>query len=82
MLNINWVFDSTWGNESNHDWEALKKEGTVTETTEEKNLRCNDSSIVTFSFKYHPEFIEKKMVFFFRDGNTKGVGEVIDLIND
>lgn len=37
MLNINWVFDSTWGNESNHDWEALKKEGTVTETTEEKN---------------------------------------------
>ena len=52
------------------------------ETTEEKNLRCNDSSIVTFTFKYHPEFIEKKMVFFFRDGNTKGVGEVIDLIND
>lgn len=37
MFNFNWTFDSTWGNESNHDWEALKKEGTVTETIEEKN---------------------------------------------
>jgi len=37
MININWIFDSTWGNGLNHDWEALKKEGTVTETTEEKN---------------------------------------------
>ena len=26
-----------------------------------ESLRCNDSSIVKFTFKFHPEFIEKKM---------------------
>ena len=45
-----------------------------------ESLRCNDNSIVKFTFKFHPEFIEKKMIFFFRDGNTKGVGEVLDII--
>jgi len=41
-------------------------------------LRNGDTCEAEFEFKYHPEFLEKNMVFFFRDGNTKGVGNVID----
>ncbi len=44
------------------------------------SLRCNDSSIVKFTFQFHPEFVEKNMIFFFRDGNTKGVGEILDIL--
>jgi GTPase len=41
-------------------------------------LRNGDTCEVEFEFTYYPEFIEKNMVFFFRDGSTKGVGNVID----
>ena len=44
-------------------------------------LKSNDNAIVTFKFKSHKEFIEKDMIFFFRDGGTKGVGEVISLLS-
>lgn len=44
-------------------------------------LRSSDNCLVTFTFQYHSEFLEKNMIFFFRDGNTKGVGEVLDLLN-
>ena len=40
-------------------------------------LRNGDSCEVEFEFKYYPEFLEKNMVFFFRDGTTKGVGNVL-----
>lgn len=44
-----------------------------------EHLKSQDSAIVKFTFIHHKEFIEEKMIFFFRDGNTKGVGEVISL---
>ncbi len=44
-------------------------------------LRSGDNKIVKFKFTYHPEFIEENMIFFFRDGSTKGVGQVLR-IND
>lgn len=44
-------------------------------------LRSGDNSIVKFKFAFRPEFIEENMVFFFRDGSTKGVGQVIKLNN-
>jgi len=43
------------------------------------HLKSHDSAIVKFKFSQHKEFLEKDMIFFFRDGNTKGVGEVISL---
>ena len=46
-----------------------------------RQLRSGDNCLVNFEFEYHSEFIEKNMIFFFRDGNTKGVGEVLDLLN-
>jgi len=39
-------------------------------------LRNGDTCEVEFEFKYYPEFLEKNMTFFFRDGSTKGVGTV------
>ena len=42
-------------------------------------LKSNDHAIVSFTFMKNKEFIEKDMIFFFRDGGTKGVGEVIAL---
>jgi GTPase len=41
-------------------------------------LRNGDTCEVEFEFNYCAEFLEKNMVFFFRDGTTKGVGNVID----
>ena len=40
-------------------------------------LRNGDTCEVEFEFNYHPEFLEKNMIFFFRDGTTKGVGSVL-----
>ena len=41
-------------------------------------LRNGDTCEVEFEFEYYHEFMEKNMVFFFRDGSTKGIGNVID----
>ena len=42
-------------------------------------LRSGDNEIVKFTFNYHSEFMEENMIFFFRDGATKGVGEVLKI---
>ena len=47
--------------------------------TDDKILRSGDNMVVRFTFLHHMEFIEENMIFFFRDGTTKGVGEVIKL---
>jgi GTPase len=44
------------------------------------SLKTGDNSIVVFTFARHAELIEENMIMFFRDGNTKGMGEVISLI--
>ena len=43
-------------------------------------LKSQDDAIVQFKFIKNKEFIEKNMKFFFRDGTTKGVGEVMQLL--
>jgi GTPase len=45
----------------------------------EDYLKSQDNAIVEFNFLNHKEFIETDMIFFFRDGATKGVGTVIGL---
>lgn len=42
-------------------------------------LRSGDNKVVKFTFLYYPEFIEENMIFFFRDGSTKGVGQVLKI---
>lgn len=49
---------------------------------DKKLLRSGDNKIVKFTFNYHSEFIEENMIFFFRDGTTKGVGEVLKITDN
>lgn len=44
------------------------------------SLKTGDNSIVVFTFARHAELIEENMIMFFRDGNTKGCGQVVSLI--
>lgn len=44
------------------------------------NLRTGDQDILTFQFKYNPEFIEKDDILIFREGKTKGIGRIIEVI--
>ena len=45
----------------------------------EKKLRTGDTAHVKFTFKNNPEFIETGMIFFFREGKTRGVGIVSEI---
>ena len=41
------------------------------------HLKTGDSNLVEFTFTKHAELIEENMILFFRDGTTKGIGEII-----
>ncbi len=43
------------------------------------SLKTGDSNLVEFTFTKHAELIEENMIMFFRDGTTKGVGEVVKI---
>ena len=44
-------------------------------------LRTGDQATVEFTFCYRSEYIEENTTFFFRDGNTKGYGTIIELLD-
>ena len=50
-------------------------------SSEDIHIRSGDTEKVMFTFSHHSEFMEGENVFFFMDGNTKGVGKVISLVN-
>jgi GTPase len=41
-------------------------------------LRNGDTAIVTFRYLYKPTFIEIGNILIFREGNTKGIGRIIE----
>lgn len=43
-------------------------------------LRTGDTSLVKFRFKNRSEFIEKNNKIIFREGKTKGIGKILDII--
>ena len=43
------------------------------------SMKTGDNELVRFTFVKHPELIEENMILFFRDGTTKGVGEVVSI---
>lgn len=45
-----------------------------------KMLRTGNKADVEFKFSYRSEYIEVGTTFFFRDGNTKGYGKVLELL--
>ena len=44
-------------------------------------LRSGDTSEVLLSFLYRPEYIEKGQIFVFREGRTRGLGVITELID-
>ena len=46
-----------------------------------KVLRCGDTAICDFEFTVRKEYLEVGNTFFFLDGKTKGIGNIIELIN-
>lgn len=59
--------------------------GTIRQTArikmdENKHLKLGDEAIVNFRFIGHPEFVETNSTFFFREGTTRGIGTVKDVI--
>ena len=46
---------------------------------EKLNLRTGDKALVEFTFSFRSEYIEPDNIFFFRDGNTKGYGTVLEV---
>ena len=47
---------------------------------DKESIRTGDKATIIFKFKYRPEFIEKDDILVFREGRTKGIGRVIELI--
>ena len=46
----------------------------------QENLRTGDKAKVKFRFKYRAEFIEMDDIMVFREGRTKGIGKVVELL--
>lgn len=60
--------------------------GTVRQTAkiileDNENLKTGDIATVRFRFMRRPEYIEPGLNFFFREGMTRGVGQVIETIS-
>jgi len=60
--------------------------GTIRQTAriildENQHLKMGDEAIVTFRFIGQPEYIEPGMMFFFREGTTRGVGQVVSILS-
>ena len=45
-----------------------------------ENPRTGDKAKVKFRFKYRDEFIEMDDIMVFREGRTKGIGKVVELL--
>jgi len=44
-------------------------------------LKMGSKANVSFKFLQNPEYIEKDSIFFFREGTTRGVGVITDIVN-
>jgi GTPase len=58
--------------------------GTITQTAkicsmEQDIMRTGDCSKIKFRFMYRPEYIEKNNYLVFREGQTKGIGRIINV---
>tara|TARA_B110001469_G_C9624261_1_gene311425 strand:+ start:586 stop:1806 length:1221 start_codon:yes stop_codon:yes gene_type:complete len=52
----------------------------VIEEMDRDKIRTGDKATIKFRFKYRPEFIEKEDILVFREGRTKGIGRIIELL--
>lgn len=59
---------------------GIIKQSAQIKILDKKIIRTGDSCKVKFKFLYYPEFLEEGLVFFFREGKTRGVGIVDSII--
>jgi len=52
----------------------------IIEEMNRDKIRTGDKATIKFRFKYRPEFIEKEDILVFREGRTKGIGRIIELL--
>ncbi len=60
-----------------HEVIKNNKSEDIQEPSDKVCLKTKDKAIVEFKFTAHQEFLEKDMIFFFREGTTRGVGKII-----
>lgn len=48
--------------------------------SDNENLRTGEKGTLVFEFKYKAEFLEKEDILIFREGKTKGIGRIIELL--
>ena len=60
-----------------HEVIKNNKSEDIPEPSDKVCLKTKDKAIVEFKFTAHQEFLEKDMIFFFREGTTRGVGKII-----
>ncbi len=59
----------------------IKSDKESSNFSDDIHIRSGDTEEVIFTYTHHSEFMEGNKTFFFMDGNTKGVGKVLSLIN-
>ena len=52
----------------------------IIEEMNRDKIRTGDKATIKFRFKYRPEFIEKEDILVFREGRTKGIGRITELL--
>ena len=60
-----------------HEVIKNNKSEDIQEPSDKVCLKTKDKAIVEFKFTAHQEFLEKDMIFFFREGTTRGVGKIV-----
>lgn len=58
---------------------GLIRQSAIITKMSKKYIRTGDKAIINFKFKYHPEWLELGDKIIFREGNTKGVGKIIEI---
>jgi elongation factor 1-alpha len=60
--------------------ESIPSKDSSVEVKQSPGIQTGDTAVVLFKFKYKTEFIEPGTTFFFREGTTRGVGEITEII--
>lgn len=60
----------------------IRQTATMTRILRDEFLRTGDRAQVEFKFIMRPEYIKPGQVLIFREGNTKGVGRVVKILED
>ena len=69
------------------NYQAVIHSGTIRQTAkivdmDKEVIRTGDKATVKFKFLYYPEYLKKGAKIIFREGKTKGIGQITNIIYD